>query len=90
MATKKMKSFRLDEWTAKMIADTAADMGLSQSDVVALAVQAFTTYGVDHALGVVDYRNNDADAYSTLIEMSHHGSSIECEIQDMIRACAEV
>ena len=85
----KMESFELDEWTAKAIADLAQDMGIPQADVVSLAVQAFAAYGISDALGRVNYRDNDADAYSRLIDLSCHGQSIECEVQGMIRACAE-
>ena len=87
MATK-MKSFRLDEWTAKTIEQTAEEMGLSQSSVIALAIEAFTCYEVDTALGCADFKDNDAAAYSTLIEMSQHGQSIAHAVRDMIDACA--
>lgn len=87
MATK-MKSFRLDEWTAKTIEQTAEEMGISQANVISLAVEAFKCYGVDIALNNADYKDNSAAAYSTLIEMSHHGENIYYEITKQINACA--
>ena len=89
MATK-MKSFRLDEWTAHTIEQTATEMGISQASVIALAVEAFKSYGVDFALNCTDYKDNSASAYSTLISKSAYGSTIENEVRDQIEACARL
>lgn len=87
MATR-MKSFRLDEWTANTIEQTAGEMGISQAGVIALAVEAFKRYGVDTALSCTDFKDNSAAAYSTLIQMSQRGGGIEYEIRGQIDACA--
>lgn len=88
MATK-MKSFRLDDWTAKTIEQTAEEMGISQASVISLAVEAFKCYGIDIALNNADYKDNSAAAYSTLINMSQHGDNIYYEIRQQIDACAQ-
>jgi len=88
MATK-MKSFRLDEWTANEIERAADEMGISQANVISLAVQAFTAYGIDRALNSVDFRDNSVSAYSSLIDMSARGESIHYDIRGQIDACAK-
>lgn len=87
MATK-MKSFRLDEWTANEIEKTAEDMGLSQSAVIMLAIRAFTAYGIDTTLNNTNYLDNSASAYMSLIGMSQRDDSIKYDIRGSIESCA--
>lgn len=86
--TTKMKSFRLDEWTASLIEETASEMNLSQSKLLTLAMEAFTNYGIDRTLNELDNgKKGRTNYYLTLIQMSSYSRAIEDEIKNQVTAC---
>lgn len=87
---KRMKSFRLNASTADYLRDTAADLGISQADVIELALCAFSCYGVDVALSNARYDHETPKAdLRALVYMSSHGNSIECAVSEHIDAAAQ-
>lgn len=61
-----MKSFRLDDWTQEMLEGEASWLGISQTEVLQLAVRAFVEWNVGENLKFV-FGRDAAEKYMAAV-----------------------
>lgn len=89
--SKVMRSYRLDEGTTETLRETADYLGMSQADVIALALDAFVSFGIDMALDDAARKHGIATRdYHATIRHTANGTPTRDRIRNAIDATAEL
>lgn len=90
---KVMKSYRIDEQMARDIRECAAEIGVSETDVIRLAFTAFKEYEIDMGLfsaHVEQGKARDYETYNRSIMRSARGGNIANEVKAGIWTCDSI
>lgn len=87
--TKKMKSFRLYDDTAQYLADTAHELGISQSELIELALVAFDRYGMADGIAYAIDRGVPKRDLPALVNSSGYGGHVSEAIYEQTKTCAD-
>lgn len=89
--SKVMRSYRLDEGTTETLRETADYLGMSQADVIALAMVALDALGIDYALSdAADMYDVEPQGYAYLVRHAARGWHLREPVRNAVLGAAEL